>query len=391
MALLLRSVFAAMIRPFMGSSPSRVSNNPAAPEGPTLLPEPLFLRTLCLERKRAERSRKPFILMLLDRGTSEPAETVDVPLPKMVPIILSAIRQTDTAGWFKEDTVLGILFVELGSAETPSILGALRLKVTTALQGHLSAEEIARLRITLHRFPEDWSGTDTALSIPELYPDLTQRDQARQLPRAIKRVIDLLASSLGLLVLSPVLIAIAIAIKLSSRGPVLFRQQRVGRFGVPFTCLKFRSMHVNNDPRIHIDYVRQFISGKLSPGHVQSNGSVYKITKDPRLTRVGQFLRKTSLDELPQIINVVRGEMSLVGPRPPIPYELEAYDIWHRRRLLEVKPGITGLWQVTGRSRLPFDEMVRLDLQYATRWSLWLDFKILLRTPRAVFSGEGAY
>jgi lipopolysaccharide/colanic/teichoic acid biosynthesis glycosyltransferase len=118
---------------------------------------------------------------------------------------------------------------------------------------------------------------------------------------------------------------------------------------------------------------------------------VYKLTGDARVTPVGRFLRKTSLDELPQLFNVLTGEMSLVGPRPPIRYELDAYDIWHRRRLLEAKPGITGLWQVTGRSRLRFDDMVRLDLQYATAWSLWLDLKILLRTARVVVSGAGAY
>ena len=123
----------------------------------------------------------------------------------------------------------------------------------------------------------------------------------------------------------------------------------------------------------------------------RTNGRVYKITEDPRLTSVGKLLRKTSLDELPQFLNVLRGDMSMVGPRPPISYELANYDIWHRRRLLEEKPGITGLWQVSGRSRLPFDDMVRLDLRYAATWSLWLDAKILLQTPHAVFSGEGAY
>src|SRR5207302_3220833 len=135
-----------------------------------------------------------------------------------------------------------------------------------------------------------------------------------------------------------------------------------------------------------------FIRGGVTPGLSGTNGNaVYKITRDPRLTRVGRFLRKTSLDELPQLLNVLRGEMSLVGPRPPIPYELEVYDIWHRRRLLEVKPGITGLWQVTGRSRLRFDDMVRLDLRYAQARSVGLDLKILLQTPRAVFSGDGAH
>jgi lipopolysaccharide/colanic/teichoic acid biosynthesis glycosyltransferase len=150
-------------------------------------------------------------------------------------------------------------------------------------------------------------------------------------------------------------------------------------------------MYAKNDPAIHQEYVRQLIAG--GPGAEQNgrDSKVYKLTNDPRVTAVGKFLRRTSLDELPQLLNVLKGEMSLVGPRPPVPYEFDCYDIWHRRRLQTVKPGITGMWQVAGRSRVSFDEMVRLDLEYARSWSLWLDIKILLRTPRAVFSGEGAY
>src|SRR5881628_2147841 len=144
-------------------------------------------------------------------------------------------------------------------------------------------------------------------------------------------------------------------------------------------------MYVNNDPAIHKDYVRNLIQKK-----VNGCGGTYKIKDDPRITSLGRILRKSSLDELPQFINVLKGEMSLVGPRPPIPYELESYRTWHRRRVLDVKPGITGLWQVKGRSRTSFDDMVRLDLRYAGTWSPWLDIKILLQTPRAAFFGEGA-
>jgi lipopolysaccharide/colanic/teichoic acid biosynthesis glycosyltransferase len=150
-------------------------------------------------------------------------------------------------------------------------------------------------------------------------------------------------------------------------------------------------MYFGNDPRIHQDFVARLISGGGDGEQGDANGGFYKIKDDPRVTALGKFLRKTSLDELPQLFNVLKGEMSLVGPRPPIPYEVEAYDIWHRRRFLEVKPGITGLWQVKGRSRTKFEDMVRLDLEYARTWSLGLDFKILLETPRAVFFGGGAY
>jgi lipopolysaccharide/colanic/teichoic acid biosynthesis glycosyltransferase len=173
----------------------------------------------------------------------------------------------------------------------------------------------------------------------------------------------------------------------------LFRQERVGQFGKRFTFLKFRSMYVDNDPSIHKQYICKLIKCADTLPGANGNGTekVFKITDDPRVTRIGRILRRTSLDELPQIWNVLMGDMSLVGPRPPIPYELENYDLWHRRRILEMKPGITGLWQVYGRSRTTFDEMVRLDIRYTIDWSLWLDIKLLLHTPWAVVTSKGAY
>ena len=218
-----------------------------------------------------------------------------------------------------------------------------------------------------------------------------KRDQARKFISVVKRAMDIVGSVAALVAFSPLFLTIAAAVKLSSPGPVLFRQKRIGQHGVPFVFLKFRSMRMGSDSSVHKDYVVKLIAGQAE--RKSANGTaegVYKLTDDPRITRVGAFLRRTSLDELPQFFNVLKGEMSLVGPRPAIPYEVEAYDIWHRRRVLEAKPGITGLWQVAGRSRVKFDDMVRLDLQYARTWSPWMDIKILLRTPGAMF-GEGAY
>jgi lipopolysaccharide/colanic/teichoic acid biosynthesis glycosyltransferase len=209
-----------------------------------------------------------------------------------------------------------------------------------------------------------------------------------------KRLMDIVGSTLVLVILAPVFVVVALAIKASSKGPVLFRQRRVGQYGRPFTFLKFRSMHVGNDSSVHREYVTQLIAGEAQRNPCKGNGNgigVYKLTNDARITRVGVFLRRSSLDELPQLLNVLNGEMSLVGPRPAIPYEVAAYQTWHRRRVLEVKPGITGLWQVSGRCKVEFDEMVRLDLRYAKTWSPWLDMKILLRTPRAVLVGDGAH
>jgi lipopolysaccharide/colanic/teichoic acid biosynthesis glycosyltransferase len=206
---------------------------------------------------------------------------------------------------------------------------------------------------------------------------------------ASKRALDIAGSAALLSLLSPVFLLIAGVIKLTSKGPIMFRQARVGRGGRTFTMLKFRTMHLNVDSAIHQQFVTQFIQSNA----VSQSGSdrVFKIVDDPRVTRFGHFLRRSSLDELPQFWNVLRGEMSLVGPRPPLPYEVERYKRWHLRRLWEAKPGITGLWQVKGRSRTTFDEMVRLDLQYARECSVWTDIKILLATPRAVVSGKGAH
>jgi lipopolysaccharide/colanic/teichoic acid biosynthesis glycosyltransferase len=203
---------------------------------------------------------------------------------------------------------------------------------------------------------------------------------------------DIAGSLFALVLLSPLFLIIGIIIKLTSRGPVLFRQERVGQHGKKFMFVKFRSMYFTNDHTIHREYVKRLIGG--GKGAKDGDGplsDVFKLTNDPRITPFGRILRKTSLDELPQFLNVLTGSMSLVGPRPPIPYEFDCYQMWHRQRLVAVKPGITGPWQIGGRSRTTFDEMVRMDLNYASSWTPWTDLKILLNTPGVVLSGEGAY
>ncbi len=195
----------------------------------------------------------------------------------------------------------------------------------------------------------------------------------------VKRLIDVTVSAVGLLLCAPLFLLIALAVRLDSPGPVIFRQTRVGLRGRHFEMYKFRSMHVGAEEQQ--DMLAEFN---------EADGPIFKIRDDPRLTRVGRILRRLSLDELPQLVNVLRGEMSLVGPRPPIPAEVEKYQEWHKKRL-EAPPGMTGLWQVSGRSRLSFDEMVLLDIYYIENWSLWLDFKILMRTIPKVLLGEGAY
>lgn len=351
-----------------------------------------FRRMIALERKRSERSRKPFILLLLDMG-DRPSDKNGKILAKISSVLSASTRDTDVTGWYSKDCVVGVMFTEIAAEDSASIPGTVIARVTDTLRKNLALEQFNRVRISFHVFPEQWDDEDhDGSSNPTLYPDLSRRDDGRKLFRVLKRTMDIVGSGLALLFFSPIFLAIAFAVKASSKGPIFFRQRRIGQHGKSFVFLKFRSMKVNNDAGIHKEYVQRLIAGKADKQ--PSNGSadgVYKLTCDPRITKIGAFLRKSSLDEIPQFINVLKGEMSLVGPRPPVPYEVEAYDIWHRRRLLEAKPGITGLWQVSGRSRVKFDDMVRLDLQYARTWSPWTDMKILWRTPGAVVLGNGAH
>jgi lipopolysaccharide/colanic/teichoic acid biosynthesis glycosyltransferase len=356
-----------------------------------ILNEKTFDATLTFERRRAERSRKPFVLMLVDSQGVHRNGNSSVFIERVTAAVSSATRETDIIGWYQEGVTLAVIFTEINLEAKASIPEALRSKVVTALRDNLDQEIASHLLITVHVFPEncDKDHPDRVTDI-KLYPDLFQRGSRKRLPTIVKRGIDILGASLLLLILSPLLAVIALAIKLTSKGPVIFRQERVGQFGRKFKCLKFRTMYMHNDSKIHREFVRSFIAGAKLTEKNEGEPVVYKITNDPRITPLGRLLRRASFDEFPQFWNVLRGEMSLVGPRPPLPYEFEVYDLWHRRRVLEVKPGVTGLWQVHGRSRMCFDDMVRLDLRYSQRWSLWLDLKILLATPRAVFTGNGA-
>jgi lipopolysaccharide/colanic/teichoic acid biosynthesis glycosyltransferase len=374
-----------------GVTLSAISEASSTEERVVLNPE-AFRRMIALERKRSERSRKPFILLLLDMG-DRPSEKNGKILKRISAVLSGSTRDTDVTGWYASDCVFGVMFTEISAEDSASIPGTIIARVTDTLRSNLALEQFNRVRISFHVFPEDWDHDDhQGSSNPTLYPDLSQREEGRKLFRVMKRAMDIAGSALALLVFLPAFLAIAAAVKASSKGPIFFRQRRIGQHGKSFVFLKFRSMKVNNDAAVHKEYVQKLIAGKAEKQPSNGNGEgVYKLTKDPRVTRVGAFLRKTSMDELPQFVNVLKGEMSLVGPRPPVPYEVEAYDIWHRRRLLEAKPGITGLWQVSGRSRVKFDDMVRLDLHYARTWSPWTDMKILWRTPGAVVLGSGAH
>lgn len=349
--------------------------------------EDYFLNILHLERKKTERSNKPFLLMLLDINRCEMTEKNNM-VNKITQVLFFLTRETDIKGWYKHNSMIGVIFTDMDDIEV------LREKIYSNLSYELAAEQLNKIEISFHVFPEKDNGNKPDISANlTLYPDIKEKN-GKMATLFIKRFIDVVGSVIGLIIFSPLFIIISLCIRLTSKGPIFFRQERVGQFGKRFNFLKFRTMYVNNDSSIHQEYIKKFI---LEQGSYDAkNGdrgkeNVYKIKDDPRVTPIGRFLRKSSMDELPQFINVLNGEMSLIGPRPPLPYEVKIYNIWHKRRITEVKPGITGLWQGNGRSSTTFDEMVRLDIRYIKEWSIWLDIKILFQTPRAVLVGKGAY
>ena len=228
-------------------------------------------------------------------------------------------------------------------------------------------------------FPYEGRSQDGRPLSPSLHGVLSASPAWGGWQRIAKRAVDILLALVALLMLAPVMVLVALAVRFDSPGPVIFRQTRCGKGGKLFSFLKFRGMVVDAEARrADLDALNE------------ADGPIFKIRNDPRVTRVGRIIRRTSLDELPQLWNVLRGDMSLVGPRPPIPAEVEHYESWQRDRLLAT-PGVTGLWQVSGRSELRFTEMVKLDLEYIEHWSFWLDLRILARTVLVVICTRGAY
>jgi lipopolysaccharide/colanic/teichoic acid biosynthesis glycosyltransferase len=377
--------------------PSAARKAPIAPPATTVLPaherrqiisQQIFRDVLVREHKRAVRFEEPFVVLLVGLDESVSVDASEV-WTSATEALIGGTRDTDVIGWVTKGCVLGVLLTEIGASEEEFARQA-EARVRQLLEARLDPETRAALSVRLH-----FNVGSKAAGPEGLWPaDPLLFDPRPETPRfalrdALKRGLDILGSGALLLVLAPVFLAIAALIKLKSPGPVFFRQVRVGQKARPFTMLKFRSMHVNADSKVHQQYVTQFIKSAGQCAEAGKN-EVFKLTNDPRITPLGHILRKTSLDELPQLWNVLRGDMSLVGPRPPLFYETEQYQAWHWRRVLDAKPGVTGLWQVAGRSRTTFDGMVRLDLRYVRTRSLWTDIKILLATPAAVITGKGA-
>ncbi len=351
-----------------------------------VLSEDVFKRILLAERRRANRANRPAVVLVVapQLRWRQAAMRKDA-----VAALAACVRETDVVGWLEHNGRIGVILHDIAPACAANP-AALELRIRREFARLIEPTAVAKVSISVH-VDGPWTADGPDSSVDD-DPFARRRPatalEATTMYAAIKRVLDVLGSLSLLVLLLPLLLLIAALVKLKSPGPVLFGQVRIGRMLRPFTMLKFRTMHVNADPTLHLQFVSQFIhSGGSGPSG--TNG-LFKIVNDPRVTPIGRLLRRTSLDELPQLLNVLRGDMSLVGPRPPLRYEVDQYKPWHTRRVIDVKPGLTGLWQVGGRSRTSFDDMVRLDLQYAKRCSLWTDIKILLATPRAVVSGKGA-
>jgi len=349
-----------------------------------------FKQEVTRERKRADRSGSAMVLLLGslpgrlgEQGTADSAH-----LAKALSVVASDL---DILGWFESSSVIGLIVPEINPTDLARTCDRLESTVRSAILLQGNAELAQHLFITMHVYPPQNMSHEEHVSPvdPLLHPELSPHTPAIANFQTVKRGIDIVFSALLLDLLLPMFALIAVLVKLSSPGPILFKQMRVGHLMKPFTMYKFRTMYATADHQAHHDYVSWFITAS-DQVQAEEKPVVFKLTNDARITGVGRFLRRTSLDELPQLWNVLIGDMSLVGPRPPVPYELQQYKPWHRGRLLEAKPGMTGLWQVVGRSRTTFDEMVRLDLRYARTMSLWSDIKILLATPVAMITGKGA-
>ena len=330
------------------------------------------------EVRRSERSSAPLSIVRYAVDDS----TDSLHFERLLGILLASMRETDVLGHISTNT-LAILCPDTDAAGAQGLIAKLAPLV--------SDMPILPTTATFpdHVFENLLGGTSPGDAFHMFSPPAEPVDNLGHY--RLKRAIDVASALLALTLFGPLMLVIALVIRLTSPGPVIFTQNRLGKGGVPFTFYKFRSMEVDGDDRIHREYVAKLIRtghGESPPDDTAA--ASYKMKADPRVTKIGKVIRMTSIDELPQLFNVLKGDMSMVGPRPPIPYEATHYEPWHLRRILIAKPGITGLWQVEGRSRVTFSEMVRMDLRYIRHCSLALDLKIMLKTVGVVLRCTGA-
>jgi lipopolysaccharide/colanic/teichoic acid biosynthesis glycosyltransferase len=351
------------------------ADNDAHPEG--LLSRAEFLRMVQREKRRTDRSHSALSLAVLvvdPNGGSTLAQVLEK--------VSSMVRETDYVSAADEESV-AVLLPDTGEVGLRSFLD--KVSLSSDAQGTHPAGATYP-DATFDRLIAERLGTPRSRHAA----DADEPSPVRLHGYRGKRTLDVIGALVALVLLSPLMLLVALLIRLTSPGPAIFRQTRVGQSGAPFTMFKFRSMRTDMDDSAHRDFVASLIDGKVQASSGGATAGQFKIKGDPRVTAIGRFIRKTSIDELPQFYNVLKGDMSLVGPRPPVQYEADKYKAWHRRRVFEMKPGLTGIWQVEGRSRVSFDDMVRMDLRYLQHCSLRFDLSILLRTVGVVLRCEGA-
>lgn len=353
-----------------------------------LLSKEVFRRIVDRERDRANRTGEIFSLIVF---LSQDSKDIEESLVLLADSLSHRMRSIDVVGWL-DSTHVGVLLPETDSAGARLFVNKIShgihsdkifksYEIITYPSDKLTNPEM----IALHVLPEKAGQTQNRVSYWSIWRFTQPKGGVDytfyRTKKILKRGFDIFSSTVFLLIFSPVFLAIAIIIKIVSPGPVFYKQQRIGFAGQTFTFLKFRTMCLAADAQEHKQYLAQLIHAETDGS--EANKPMAKLDHGPQLIPFGNLLRKSCLDELPQLINVLRGEMSLVGPRPPIPYEVKEYHPWHRGRFNAI-PGMTGLWQVSGKNKLSFKEMVRLDILYARERSFWMDIKILFRTPMAI-------
>ncbi len=397
-----------------------------------------FKLRLAIEKRRAERSNSTSSIILFDLTNLVNGRGKLLKLEEVTRLVCRTIRITDVGMLYKKQAVVLLLpdtdssgaerlcarmmqnMIDFYAANIALAVDDFHIKILSFPEQRIDSIDVENIiaenvdfhatefspkiafqadrsfkkeyRDTLRLCESSFNAAALSISLDDIFFSDLQfvTNYKLMLQHGIKKMMDFCGSLAALIIFMPLMLIIALAIKLSSPGPVIFKQVRVGYRGKKFTFLKFRSMKCENEDNIHQEYVKKLINGETAQLNKGSEKNpCYKMNDDPRTTAFGRFLRKTSLDELPQLFNVLKGEMSLVGPRPPLEYEVNEYKLWHWRRMMQVKPGITGLWQVSGRNSILFSDMVRLDLYYAENWSIIMDLKILLKTIFVVFAADG--
>jgi lipopolysaccharide/colanic/teichoic acid biosynthesis glycosyltransferase len=377
-------------------------HSPDLSSNPKFYPRPLLRKMIREEKIRACRTGRTFSLVLFNphKFISENGTGRGKFVETIARIMSQETKETNIIGeWGEWDRkTLGILLLDTPPESAFELINKLTSKIRAEGYKIIESPRKEIFKVFAFRSAKRDKAPDNgnrrgegSLSLNRKVRDLSTFRNLEARHELLKCILDVSVSSTLLALLSPVFLLCAILIKIDSPGPVFYRQRRIGKGGKPFTFLKFRTMHENSDEKIHQEHVKQLMNGEAGLSNTGRPGEKsYKLTEDGRVSKLGKFLRKTSIDELPQLINVLKGEMTLVGPRPHPIYEVELYDLWQSYRL-NLRPGITGMGQVYGRFNTDYEDVYRLDLQYFKNASFILDLKILFKTFSIVFSGRGAY